>query len=219
MMESPPREVVATISLLILSGCADTWPPNKAELSTHFQKNKEQINRLVTKLEESEYAMVLTGGMVGLPTPNDANHIRGKKTLESIGETVRGDSEWTELFARTKMFAIRFDTGVYKVDLPNRLELDDRSVEAIFVKGTPKEQHECKQSHEQQPCGKCYSTMEDSWGVEYYWTDRSIIYDLVEQTESGLLDQADYDSAVDNAIHECMTKGYEAIGYSYEIEG
>ena len=85
MMESPPREVVATISLLILSGCADTWPPNKAELSTHFQKNKEQINRLVTKLEESEYAMVLTGGMVGLPTPNDANHIRGKKTLESIG--------------------------------------------------------------------------------------------------------------------------------------
>ena len=219
MMESRIGEVIAIIGFLMLSGCADNWPPSHAELSTHLEENKEQFNRLVMKLEESEYAMVVTGGMRGIPTPNDSNNVTAKKTLESMGETVGDDSEWSELFAQTKMFAIRFDSGVYEIDLPSRLDFEDRSVTAIFVKGAPKEQHECEQSHERLPCGKCYSTVDESWGVEYYWTDRSIIYDLAEQTESGLLDQADYDLAVDNAMHQCKTSGYKTIGYSYENKG
>ena len=216
-MIKPITQAAFTITtLLVLCGCGNPWPPSYEKLSTHFTDNERAFERLVEKMESSDYVRVVIDEMRGVSTPNDSSHVSGTKRTGTMSEPIIGDSEWSELFAQTGMFAIRSDSGRYEIDLPSRLDLGQKSITAIFVKGTPTEKYECAQTHKDLPCGKCYSTISQSWGIEYYWADRNISDELWKQVESGELEAAKYEAAADFAVHQCRTNGYAEIGYTYE---
>ena len=210
------RSGITISALLCLCGCDDPWPPRQEELSTHFEANEREMNRLVEKMKETGYVNITTGGMRGLPMPVDASNVSGSKNLDTLNEPINDDLEWSDLFAKTKMFAIRADSGVYELPLPLFVDLDDATYSARFVNGVPEEKYECAEKFRDLPCGKCYASANDSWGIEYRWGDRTINNDLLEQLESGLLDQESYESSANIAQHQCRNTGYREIGYSHE---
>ena len=114
------------------------------------------------------------------------------------------------------MDSIREESGIYEIRIAGSEVRGSSTYAAKFLNSVPKEKHACAKEYKDLPCGKCYASVTESWGIEYRWWDSTIDGELLGRFESGQLDQRGYELATENARLQCHIDGYSKIGYSYK---
>jgi len=145
--------------------------------------------------------------------------VSASKALDQPREPILDDGEWGELLEQTQLRAIRIDSGTLEGDLRAGLVVDEQSYTAIYVEGAEGLKNNCEPAHAKIPCGKCYAALNESWGIEYFWTDHTIVPRTTERVEAGELSWNEFDATVAAEVLRCRTEGYAKIGYSYTDPG